>query len=168
MDADVSYIAGLYERSRASPYYLFMIVMLLGCSVYALALLIVLHRWIGSGSTPLAYLVGLEAVNGQLTAKPANAETALALAPQPIRDAAVIFPAVGFIGTVVGVSLAIGGLNAVLDSGETTPLLDGLRIAFDTTLIGLMASVILSVLLYLIQMRVGLLLASVTSRQDVS
>lgn len=81
------------------------------------------------------------------------------LAGGPIRDAAMIFPAIGFIGTVVGVSLAIGGLNAVIDNGEITPLLDGLRIAFDTTFIGLVASVVLSALLYLIQSRATLLIA---------
>ena len=59
----------------------------------------------------------------------------------------------GFIGTVVGVSIAIGGLNKVLETGDTKALLDGLRVAFDTTLIGLFASVTLSAGQYLIPRR---------------
>lgn len=164
------YLIGLYERAKDSLFYQFIIVAFLGCVAYCIALIATLDRWIRAGDAPdrrktptagwVARLVGLH------RAGPGGGRdgrdiwpVGLYLAASPIRDAAVIFPAIGFIGTVIGVSLAIGGLNSVIETGDTAPLLDGLRIAFDTTLLGLVASVVLTMLLYLIQSRIVILKA---------
>lgn len=64
-------------------------------------------------------------------------------------------PVLGFIGTVIGLSYAIGGFGAVLTSaseiGELRNALQGvtggLAVAFETTLIGLVAAVFIQLLL---------------------
>jgi len=64
-------------------------------------------------------------------------------------------PVLGFIGTVLGLSQAIGGFGAVLAGGtEIEQLRDALRgvtgglaVAFETTLVGLVAAVVIQLLL---------------------
>jgi hypothetical protein len=52
-----------------------------------------------------------------------------------------VLPLLGFIGTVVGISEAIGSMGNVFDGGDRTgalqEVLGGLRFAFDTTFLGL-------------------------------
>ena len=62
----------------------------------------------------------------------------------PLRYVVWVLPLLGFIGTVVGISDSIAGLGSVIGSnggGQATAglmtVLDGLRFAFDTTLLGL-------------------------------
>ena len=62
----------------------------------------------------------------------------------PLRYVVWVLPLLGFIGTVVGISDSIAGLGSVIASdggGQATEglmtVLDGLRFAFDTTLLGL-------------------------------
>ena len=62
----------------------------------------------------------------------------------PLRYVVWVLPLLGFIGTVVGISESIAGLGSVIASdggGQATEglmtVLDGLRFAFDTTLLGL-------------------------------
>lgn len=59
----------------------------------------------------------------------------------PIQFGIWVMPMLGFIGTVVGIIRAIGGLEAALDrtGGEAglATVLGGLSFAFDTTLLGL-------------------------------
>lgn len=157
------YLPSLYERTRASFYYQSMIVFFLGCIAYCISLIATLGKWQRysdvDASAWSARLVGLGSTGPDSRDWNLVGPVVIILAANPIRDAAILFPAVGFIGTVVGVSLAIGGLNEVIDSGETAPLLDGLRIAFDTTLIGLVASVVLTALLYVVQVRATVLKA---------
>lgn len=64
----------------------------------------------------------------------------------PLRYAAWVLPLLGFIGTVVGISDSIAGLGSVIADGGggqaaegLMKVLDGLRFAFDTTLLGLAA-----------------------------
>ena len=160
------YLAGLYERARTTLFYQVMIVVFLGCAMYSLALVATLGRWLrdlrtGAPGTRqrIAILAGLGNTGPGAKDWREAGPVAISVAANPVRDATVLFPAVGFIGTVVGVSIAIGGLGDVLDSGETAPLLEGLRIAFDTTLIGLVASVALTALLHLVHVRSTLLKA---------
>ena len=158
------YLAGLYERARTTLFYQVMIVGFWGCTLYCVALVATLGNWLrdhenGAPGTRqwVATLAGLGNTGPSATDWRETGPLALSVAANPVRDAAVLFPAVGFIGTVVGVSIAIGGLGEVLDSGETAPLLQGLRIAFDTTLIGLVSSVVLTALLHLVHVRSTLL-----------
>ena len=162
---DGGYLLGIYARASKNLFYQGMIVVALGCLAYCAALLLTLNSWIrasdmgGEPSRFPAALVGLGR-SGPLTSDwHTEGPVVLQLAANPVRDAAVVFPAVGFIGTVVGVSLAIGGLEEVMETQETGPLLDGLRIAFDTTFLGLLASVLLTASLYLIQSRMIMLRA---------
>lgn len=70
----------------------------------------------------------------------------------PLRFAVWALPLLGFIGTVVGVARSIGGLEAVISAapGESSDglltVLGGLRFAFDTTLLGLVAVIPVMVL----------------------
>lgn len=163
-DPNADYLSGLYERTRTNGLYQAMIAVFVGCAAYGVALIGTLVRWTGARMSGLgeeeatrrgwlASLVGLPRTGPVSPEWPSIGPVGLQLAANPIRDAAVVFPAVGFIGTVVGVSLAISGLDTVILTGETRPLLDGLRVAFDTTLLGLVASVVLTALLYLVQSR---------------
>jgi len=143
LDADTSYLAGLYERTKTSVAYQAMLVGFFGCTAYAFALLATLSGWIKHSVTgrpnwreTLARpMVGLSNFTPSSSGWSKSKDLILAMSSAPIRDAAVIFPAVGFIGTVIGVSIAIGAL------------------------IGLVASVILTVLLYLIGTKQALLTA---------
>ena len=56
-----------------------------------------------------------------------------------------LFTSLGFLGTIIGVSLAVGGLAAAMGEGDPAGLIAGLSTAFDTTFIGLTASVLLMV-----------------------
>ena len=57
-----------------------------------------------------------------------------------------LFTSLGFLGTIIGISLAVGGLEAAMSEGDPASLISGLSTAFDTTFLGLTASVFLMVL----------------------
>ncbi len=80
-------------------------------------------------------------------------------------------PILGFIGTVVGLSDAIGGFTAVLaDSGADAagiksklgPVVNGLSTAFETTLVALVAAVIIQLLSTWVYKREEILLDSLS------
>lgn len=61
----------------------------------------------------------------------------------PLRLGVSLFPMVGFVGTVIGLSAAIEGLpGAIGDDAALAPVLDSLHVAFDTTLIGLVGALV--------------------------
>ena len=60
--------------------------------------------------------------------------------------AQTIFTAMGFMGTIIGVSLAVAGLEQAMSEGEPGPLIGGLSTAFDTTFLGLSGAVMLMIL----------------------
>lgn len=61
----------------------------------------------------------------------------------PLRTGLALFPMLGFIGTVFGLSAAIRDLPAAIeDSARLGMVLDSLYIAFDTTLLGLFGAVL--------------------------
>ncbi len=60
----------------------------------------------------------------------------------PLRLGVTLFPMVGFVGTVVGLSEAIRNLPAaVKDNDQLQPVLDDLYVAFDTTFLGLVGAI---------------------------
>ncbi len=60
--------------------------------------------------------------------------------------AQTMFTAMGFMGTIIGVSLAVAGLEQAMAEGEPGPLIGGLSTAFDTTFLGLSGAVLLMIL----------------------
>jgi len=61
----------------------------------------------------------------------------------PLRAGLSMFPMLGFLGTVAGLSTAIRDLPAaVQDNALLGPVLDSLYVAFDTTLLGLVGAII--------------------------
>jgi len=54
-----------------------------------------------------------------------------------------IFSSLGFLGTIIGVSIAVGGLEEAMENQETGQLVEGLSTAFDTTFLGLGAALTL-------------------------
>jgi len=73
----------------------------------------------------------------------------------PLRFAQWGFPVVGFIGTVIGVSDAVRQLPKAIRGGRIEEsslngVLDGLHVAFDTTFIGLVAAVLVTLAIYVL------------------
>lgn len=60
--------------------------------------------------------------------------------------AQTLFTALGFLGTIVGISLAVAGLAPAMAEGDPGGLIDGLSTAFDTTFLGLTAAIMLMIL----------------------
>ncbi len=67
--------------------------------------------------------------------------------------AQTLFTSLGFIGTIVGVSLAVSGLEGAMRDNEPGVLIAGLSTAFDTTFLGLGAAVSLMCLRKLAEIR---------------
>lgn len=57
----------------------------------------------------------------------------------------VLFTSFGFLGTVIGVSIAIAGLPDAMNQRDPSLLIAGLSAAFDTTFIGLLASILVMI-----------------------
>lgn len=136
------YLPGIYERFFNNGYYIFMGASFLGCVAYAGALLI----FVATGRRSFALITGIP------EQKPVFDEniflvSGYAYAMRPLRDAVTLFPGLGFLGTVVGISIAIGGLESILEGESPQELTTGLRTAFDTTFLGLCASLVLGVLI---------------------
>lgn len=150
-DMPDGYLPQLAARFFEAPFYAVMGMTFLGTLIYGLCLLLVARSLPSDRPSRLlafaAPLVGLpRAIARQKAARHTFFDTGIFHAIAPIRDAATLFPGVGFLGTVVGISLAIGGLTDILDGGEPAALLNGLRTAFDTTFLGLVAALALGVL----------------------
>lgn len=65
------------------------------------------------------------------------------LALSPIRLGLTMFPMVGFLGTVIGLSGAIRDLPAAVDDKtKLAPVLESLYVAFDTTALGLIGAIL--------------------------
>ena len=64
-----------------------------------------------------------------------------------------LFTALGFIGTIVGVSQAVSGLESAMQDNNPAGLIAGLSTAFDTTFLGLGAAVLLMCLRKLAELR---------------
>lgn len=56
-----------------------------------------------------------------------------------------LFTSTGFLGTIVGVSLAVAGLEAAMLAEDPGELVRGLSIAFDTTFLGLTSALLLMI-----------------------
>ncbi|MGR3467997.1 MAG: MotA/TolQ/ExbB proton channel family protein [Shimia sp.] len=57
--------------------------------------------------------------------------------------AGTVFTSLGFLGTVVGISLAVGGLAEAMEAQAPDALIAGLATAFDTTFLGLSGAIAL-------------------------
>ena len=108
-----SYLAGVARRTIALPFQLVLAV--------------------GLVALPL-HLVALCALRGKVCV-PAYARFA--------GWAQVLFTSLGFLGTIIGVSLAVAGLPAAMQAEDPGALIAGLSTAFDTTFLGLSAAILL-------------------------
>ena len=69
----------------------------------------------------------------------------LAVGYQRFADwAQPLFTGLGFVGTIVGVSLAVAGLRVAMQDQNPDGLVKGLSVAFDTTFLGLGAALTLA------------------------
>lgn len=113
-----------------------------------------------TGALPYSALIDAEGVtDAGLRASIAadRFETHRALRAAPIAYAIWALPLLGFIGTVIGISGAIGGLGEVFgDSGREEALqgvLSHLRFAFDTTFVGLAMAIPTMAMASILKMR---------------
>ena len=149
---DEPFLVGLWARISTSAYYQIFLGAGAGMVCYAVVLRLALTT--GGASRIFAILAGLPWPGGGARGVPCGySPSGVTYALAPVYDAAAIFPGLGFLGTVVGVSIAIGGLDMVVDTGDTEDLISGLRSAFDTTFFGLTFSVALSILASLVDAR---------------
>jgi hypothetical protein len=79
---------------------------------------------------------------------------------QMLRYIAWLIPTMGFIGTVVGISLSLKGLQLSSGRIDLGPIVAGLAISFNTTILALMESALLMFLLNVTQRREELALNS--------
>lgn len=81
----------------------------------------------------------------------------------PLRLGSTVFPMLGFLGTIVGLSGAIADLpSAVRNTDGLGPVLSDLYVAFDTTVLGLVGAILCLVLTRLAEGRIDTLRRLVT------
>lgn len=110
------YLAGVIQRSILHPFQLSLVAGFIAVVLHLIAMLLLLSRGISAE--------GYEKLGPWLQ---------------------VFFTSLGFLGTVVGVSLAVAGLPQAMNDNDPTELIIGLSAAFDTTFIGLSASVLVMI-----------------------
>jgi biopolymer transport protein ExbB/TolQ len=72
------------------------------------------------------------------------------LAYQPLRYLVWLLPTAGFIGTLIGIAVALKGVGSDADLGQVT---SGLAVAFSTTILALIEAAVLALLQNLVQRR---------------
>lgn len=154
-----NYLNGIYSRLIESFSYQFFVLAIIAMTFYGIFALIGLFfhiktwettkptSWIGKMAQRFS---GIPHHNLNLKQKQTLVKFGFSYTNLPIRDAAVLCPAIGFIGTVIGISIAIGGLPEAMQDRNIENMMSGLRTAFDTTFIGLAGSLILSIIILLI------------------
>lgn len=95
----------------------------------------------------------VEQATAAMSSKLELASHRLDLEYQLLRYIAWLIPTMGFIGTVVGISLSLKGLGANSTQIDMGPIVAGLAISFNTTIIALMESAFLMFLLNVTQRR---------------
>lgn len=95
----------------------------------------------------------IEQATTAMSSKLELASHRLDLEYQLLRYIAWLIPTMGFIGTVVGISLSLKGLGANSTQIDMGPIVAGLAISFNTTIIALMESAFLMFLLNVTQRR---------------
>ncbi len=161
-------LSGIWSRSLTNPYGLMMITAGLGCLFYAAAQWVALEResgfdtppaTVGTHAIPPARPSLLHLVTGRppissihLAAEKTHLDTGIDMLLYPLRYGQTLFPAVGFIGTILGISGAVRDLPRVIEDQSLDGLMAGLYIAFDTTFLGLVVAALLGISLVLLDL----------------
>lgn len=162
-------LSGIWSRSLTNPYGILMIAAGLGYLLYAVAQWIALERESRFGATPSeavdthaippAYTPLLHLVTGRppirstrLAGEKIHLDTGIDMLLYPLRYGQTLFPAVGFIGTILGISGAVRDLPRVIENQSVDGLMAGLYIAFDTTFLGLAVAALLGISLVLLDL----------------
>jgi hypothetical protein len=115
-EAPTGYIAGVWSRSLSQPFQALLLGAVLAVPLHA--------AWVA-----VQY--------GGVARKPYEAFA---------QWGQTLFTSFGFMGTIMGVSLAVAGLQDAMLEGDPGGLISGLSTAFDTTFLGLVGAVSLMVL----------------------
>lgn len=165
--AEEHWFTGILVRVALDPYTQCMIWIFLTLSLYSL------FQAIGTGVDRARLLGGKGSglasfVAGRFDAAPFDptapslmhevAEEQLSLNLAPVQFGIWIMPLLGFIGTVLGISSAIGGLEQMLPNGSgmqaedsIRTVMSGLRFKFNTTFVGL--SLVIPLMLFMVWLR---------------
>lgn len=172
--AEPGILAGIWLRSIADPYCQMMIVG--GLAVFSYLMIqgvamsletATLMPEVGTAAAGSAGPSRLSAARGflaEVSGRPAvsaarlansqtHVEVGIDLLLHPLRYAQTLFPAVGFIGTVVGISGAVRALPDVLRNQAVDELLKSLHVAFDTTFLGLVVATVVGIGLVLLDFK---------------
>lgn len=157
----IAFIARLLHRE----FQIGMAILFLGTLLYAIAQFIAVKKdeseAVGTHGTTSSALLGVIAamsgrpaafwntpVTGQEFA--AHLRYGVAAALMPLRLAFWVFPMLGFLGTVIGLSGAVDGLSKVVsqndqmkNDGAVGQVLDELHLAFDTTIQGITCAIVI-------------------------
>jgi len=161
-------LAGIWSRSLTNAYGLMMITAGLGCLLYAAAQWVALERESGFDAPPAtdathamlpARTSFLHLITGRpfieptlLAAEKTHLDTGVDMLLYPLRYGQTLFPAVGFIGTILGISGAVRDLPKVIEDQSLDGLMAGLYVAFDTTFLGLVVAALLGISLVLLDL----------------
>jgi len=85
-----------------------------------------------------------------LAAEKTHLDTGVDMLLYPLRYGQTLFSAVGFIGTILGISGVVRDLPKVIEDQSVDGLMAGFYVAFDTTFLGLLVAALLGISLVLL------------------
>ena len=157
-----SWLKGLVERVWLSHYCWFMLALLTVFVCYGLLQLIgiKIDRSLWSNKSFSLITKLLAPMTGRCLAKIDLAtlnqqrELSYHILTAPLAFGTWVMPLLGFIGTIVGISSAIAELPQLqAQNGDMETVLSNLHVAFDTTFIGLISAILLSIISFVIQIQ---------------
>jgi hypothetical protein len=167
-------VSGIWRRSLADPYCQIMLAGAIGILLYGAAQWVAVARETTAAvarterrpaepapsaaariaADLLARLTGRPSVDSDaLAANLVHVRDGIDLLLYPLRYAQTLFPAIGFVGTVIGISGAVRALPDVIRNHAVDELLRSLHVAFDTTFLGLVTASLVGIMLVLGDLR---------------
>lgn len=157
---DSGWLTGLFQRLPDSQFKIFLAILAAAALLYAMGQLLTVRRerswligpcFVGPNdwaqtllfARPRDLYIEVPEKGQHATRLRHHVQFGLEDALAPLSALLWAFPMLGFLGTIAGLSDAVARLPAALESDDVGSVLDGLHLAFDTTMIGLLATLLL-------------------------